>query len=358
MNIDDIKDYIIFEAIAGSQAYGTNTPQSDIDIRGIFVLPLRERLSLVNKVEEVGDDKQDTKYYELEKFMLLAAQCNPNIAEMLFLPQDCIQICTPVMQEIINNRNLFISKRAFNTFFGYSVAQIKKAKGRNKYVNCPQPETPPTKEDFCWILDNSWEGHLWDMPARPRRFKDCDSSIDLAEYNAAALEHIANTYRLYYYGSRAKGVFRGDETIVCENIPMEDEREKYRFLMIYNKDAYDQALKQWHSYWDWKNNRNEARWVDQEKGLLNYDQKNMMHCMRLLWSGENILKSGEPIVRFEGEKLQYLRDIRAGKFSYETIMAEVEKKMGELKEIANNSTLPDKADIKKIDKLYYELITR
>lgn len=38
MNIDILKtsNKIIFETIAGSHSYGTNTEKSDIDIRGIF----------------------------------------------------------------------------------------------------------------------------------------------------------------------------------------------------------------------------------------------------------------------------------------------------------------------------------
>ena len=41
MDVEYIRknNLIIFEAISGSQAYGTNTPESDIDIRGVFVLP-------------------------------------------------------------------------------------------------------------------------------------------------------------------------------------------------------------------------------------------------------------------------------------------------------------------------------
>ena len=33
------QDLIIFEAISGSRAYGTNLPHSDTDLKGVFVLP-------------------------------------------------------------------------------------------------------------------------------------------------------------------------------------------------------------------------------------------------------------------------------------------------------------------------------
>ena len=57
-----------------------------------------------------------------------------------------------------------------------------------------------------------------------------------------------------------------------------------------------------------------ARWVQQERGELDYDAKNMMHLTRLLFSGENIVKNGEPIGRFEGEKLETLLPIESTKY--------------------------------------------
>jgi hypothetical protein len=172
----------------------------------------------------------------------------------------------------------------------------------------------------------------------------------------SALEHVPNTFRMYYYGDKSKGVFRGNDMLVCESIPLDDEQSKFCGLLIYNKHEYEKALIEHRKYLDWIEHRNEARWVDQEKGLLQYDQKNMMHCVRLLISGENILKNGEPIVRFEGEQLQLLKDIRKGLYKYEDIMAMVDSKMKTLEELYKTSSIPHSVDIDKIDALYKEII--
>ena len=82
----------------------------------------------------------------------------------------------------------------------------------------------------------------------------------------------------------------------------------------------------------------------------------MCHCLRLLLSGKNILTNGEPIVRFEGTQLQYLKDIRAGKFTYEEIMADIEKEQKELDVLFEKSTLPWGVDMKKIDELYKQIV--
>jgi hypothetical protein len=179
--------------------------------------------------------------------------------------------------------------------------------------------------------------------------------LNLSEFHVAALEHVSNTYRLYKYGSEAKGVFRGDDALVCESIPLEDEKEKFYGLLIYDKAAYERSLQQHRKYKDWVQNRNNNRWLDQEKGLVQYDAKNLMHCMRLLISGENVLTQGFPIVRFEGDQREYLMAIRRGEFEYEFLMEEVEKRMARLEELYKTSTIPHSVDMKKIEKLYQEL---
>lgn len=56
--IKEIRDkkLIIFETVAGSHAYGTATPESDKDIRGVFVQPLEDVLKY-GFTDQVSDEK-------------------------------------------------------------------------------------------------------------------------------------------------------------------------------------------------------------------------------------------------------------------------------------------------------------
>ena len=94
--IKDLKDkgLIIFEAIMGSQAYGTNTPESDTDIRGVFVQPLEDALKY-GYVEQVSDETNDITFYELGRFIDLLIGNNPNILELLAAPKDCVKFVHP-----------------------------------------------------------------------------------------------------------------------------------------------------------------------------------------------------------------------------------------------------------------------
>jgi hypothetical protein len=340
---------IIYKCLAGSHAYGTSIPTSDLDYRGIFINPSWSYLGLNEPPQQISNIKQDITYYSLKRFFELASNCNPNIIELLFMPDDVVEICNDVMKKLLERREAFLSKKAFHSFSGYAYSQINKAKGQNKRVNNPKPKEPPKKENYCYIIQDG------EFPKRPK--KVLDSNVNLDFYHAAQLEHTNNIFRLYYYGKNAKGVFRGDDTVVCEPIPKDDEFSRLTYLMIYSQSEYERDLKEWNQYWEWKNNRNEARWIDQEKMdvVVRYDQKNMAHCVRLLLSTESILNENGPIVRLSGENLEYVKAVRAGQFKYEDIMADVENRMERLAALYDSSKLQHTIDYQEVEKLYREL---
>ena len=120
MDLDDIQHYIIFKGISGSHSYGTATSESDVDIRGIFRLPIEHMLSLFNPINQVSDKKSDIQFYELKRYFELAMNANPNIIELLWTPEDCVQYESEVWKKFQENRDLFISLKAYHSFSGYA----------------------------------------------------------------------------------------------------------------------------------------------------------------------------------------------------------------------------------------------
>ena len=147
------KKMIIFEAIAGSHSYGTSTPESDRDIRGVFVQPLEDVLKY-GYVEQVADKTNDVVFYELGRFVNLLIVNNPNILEMLSMPEDCILYKDAQFEKYFEkNKEKFLTKRVRWTFAGYAIDQIKKARGYNKKMNWEEKEmTRKTVLDFCYVL--------------------------------------------------------------------------------------------------------------------------------------------------------------------------------------------------------------
>jgi hypothetical protein len=73
-------------------------------------------------------------------------------------------------------------------------------------------------------------------------------------------------------------------------------------------------------------------------------------------SGLNIIKNGEPIVRFSGKSLEYLMDIRLGKITdYDWIMKDVQERIVEMEEAAKTSSIPYSVNGDKIESLYSEV---
>ncbi len=142
---------------------------------------------------------------------------------------------------------------------------------------------------------------------------------------------------------------------MCTSIPKADEASRFVGLMMFSKNAFEQAKSRHGQYWEWRRTRNEARWRSQEAGFLDYDAKNLMHTFRLLYSALNIMENGEPLVRFSGEKLQELRDIRAGRFGYDELVAKAEELSGRLAAGRETLPLPENSDIGKVNDLLLDI---
>ncbi len=339
---------VIFSCIAGSHAYGTAHAGSDEDVRGLFVLPASAYLALTQAPEQLSDERNNTIYYSVRRFVELAVEANPSILELLHMPADCVRRREPEMERLIAQRPLFVTKRAYASHVEYARAQIHRARGQNKWVNNPQPEAPPEIESFCWFIPRAADG----PPLRPVALRE--SGIPFAECRAAAVEHMPDCYRLYRYGPEERGVLRGGR-ILCESVPKEDEAVRCVGLLYYHRAAHERAVKDHRHYWQWRENRNESRWTAQEKGVTDYDVKNLMHTFRLLFAAETILRDGIVRVRAEGEDLAFLKRILAGEFTHDALMALAEEKVAALGELHARSSLDEAPDSGSVTALLAEV---
>jgi predicted nucleotidyltransferase len=121
---------IIYKTYAGSLIYGTNHADSDVDIRGISIMPQKYHYGMFH-FDQYQDLENDVTFYELTKFINLAMGCNPNIIELLFVADNHILFMNEFGKRIRDNRSMFLSKKLYHTFGGYAYAQWKKIMTKN-----------------------------------------------------------------------------------------------------------------------------------------------------------------------------------------------------------------------------------
>lgn len=129
-------DNIILEGVTGSVAYGLDTENSDIDIKGVYLVHTDNVLGLKWNYDRQTKDHVDPDwvYHEVQKFINLVSECNPTMLELLFLED--YTILTPAGQLLVDNRHLFLSQMARKKYGGYALSQAKSlATNNGKYGN-------------------------------------------------------------------------------------------------------------------------------------------------------------------------------------------------------------------------------
>lgn len=120
----DLYEHVIYRCVTGSRAYGLDDEGSDTDVRGIYLPPAERQWSLYGVPEQLESEEKQECYWELQKFILLALKANPNILECLYTP--LVEFSTPLADELIGLREIFLSKMIYQTYNGYVLSQFKK----------------------------------------------------------------------------------------------------------------------------------------------------------------------------------------------------------------------------------------
>ena len=126
---------IMLLTFGGSHAYGTNVETSDVDIRGMALNSKSDLIGLSN-FEQVVNVETDTTIYAFNKLIKLLLSCNPNTIELLGCKPEHYFYITDIGQALIDNRKLFLSKRAVNSFGGYATQQLRRLENALAHDAC------------------------------------------------------------------------------------------------------------------------------------------------------------------------------------------------------------------------------
>lgn len=385
MTTQEVKDsgLLAYEFVRGSTLYNTNIEGvSDVDYGGVYIAPTETLLGLPENYEpQVSDEKHDTTYYELGRWVELLMKANPNALESLFAPRDkVVGDIHPAIQLIIDNRDLFVTKEAIKSTSGYAFSQIKRATGRNK--KCVQPVLERKEVlDFCYTFKGQGSQSMKEFLA--------EYGLDQKYCGLVNIPNMKDTYGVYY-DFAAYLHFEDLDDITKRNIVFKsglvdvndvdkifnrmDNKEFFGYsgivhpegksnevrlssipkgevpicFMTYNQNGYESHCKKYKEYQEWLKNRNEIRFAS--NGNSNYDRKNMAHTIRLLHMGKELAENkGFNVVRTWDRDM--ILDIRNGKYTYEEIMEYANTVYNEMMLSYNTCSLPEAVDKIKINNL-------
>jgi len=312
---EPLGDNIIILGLGGSYAYGTNNENSDVDIRGVATHSPEDILTRKG-FEQVTNEATDTTVYSLEKIINLLSNCNPNTIEILGLePWQYIHL-TDVGQALIDNVDMFLSKRAIHSFGGYANSQCRRLD--NKAVRL--------------VEQSKREQHIL-------------GSIENARYSYPEkyFYHPEDAIRLYI-----------DES------PQED----YDTEIFMDVSLKHYPLRDYKCMWSEMNNivKDYSKLGKRNSHAIEHDKlaKHMMHLVRLYLMCFDILENGK-VITYRRKDHDFLMDIRNGKYlddnrqptkEFYEMVDEYENKMNYLKE---HCDLPDNPDYKRINKFLAEV---
>jgi uncharacterized protein len=344
-----LRDRTVFLTRHGSHAYGLNTPASDEDFKGVAVPPREYFLGYLNEFAQAESRDPDLVIYEIRKFFALAADCNPNIVEVLWTePADHV-IVTPLGQELLDSRALFLSRKARFTFSGYATAQLKRINTHHKWLKNP-PKVAPLREDFGLLAAGRESDEQRDQigAALAMITREVATWDDLAWTDLDDAARIGLKMKITDYLARAQ-VSREDLFVnTGRQLGFDDN-----FLAMLQREKTFRAKKQeWDNYQGWLATRNKAR--SELEAKFGYDTKHAMHLVRLLRMCREILETGQVTVKRPDR--DELLAIRGGAWTYEQLVEWASAEDAKMDALYETSPLPRAPDVKQLDALCMRIV--
>jgi predicted nucleotidyltransferase len=330
------KNLILFEVISGSKSFGLNTPTSDTDIKGVYYLP-KEKFFGLDYIPQISNETNDEVYYEIGRFVELLIKNNPNILEILASPDDCILYKHTLMEHL--KLEDFLSKLCKDSFAGYAVTQIKKARGLNKKIVNPMPKEKKSLLDFCYVLEDYKTVAATEFLQENNWNQEQIGLVNLPNSREMFAMFLDENKTLGYKGIIQK---ENSNEVSVSSIP---KNEKLIGYLSCNQDGYSKYCKEYTEYWNWIDKRNEERYNTNQQHGKNYDSKNMMHTIRLLQTAEQILSTGKLNIRVSNR--EELLDIKAGNKEYDDLLKMADDLIASIENHYKTSTLPEKPDEEK-----------
>ncbi|MDF2577545.1 MAG: hypothetical protein K0S74_1029 [Chlamydiales bacterium] len=320
---------VIFKTQFGSHLYGTSTPYSDFDIKGIYLPQTREillqriqPLIAIEARKRIPGEKNtpfdiDHELYSLEKFLSLLAEGQTVALDMLFAPKEALlSPIHPIWEEIKILAPQIFTKKSIS-FVRYCKQQA------NRY------------------------GMKGLRIAAVKRALEVLKSLEKYYGSSSAL--IAGINELKHLGEGCKFISIGDSITLANG-------EKAMYLEVCGRKAILNApIKSAIGMVQKIMDEYATRTLAAEKNL-GADWKALSHAVRIGYQGIEFLKNGH--ITFPRPEAKHLIAIKEGKVPLEKVEEEIEELFIEVEAAAKHSRLPEEFDQNIIDNFIEKIYLR
>lgn len=294
---------MIVKMLFGSHVYGTDTPKSDKDYKGVFIPKARDVLlgripHTVSDNTKRGNEKNtaddvDSETYSLHHFIKMCLDNEMVAFDMLHTPGRFILTDSYIWNEIIAYRQKFYTK-SLKAYFGYITKQAAKYGVKGSRLHAIKSALV--------IMDGS-DGE---------RLEDVWTQLPIVEH----------------------ATYNGDFYEICG-------KKLHRRMKI--REASDILHKTDDRYGE------RARMAESSEGV---DWKAMSHAIRVGYQIIELFDYGT--ITFPRPEATHLKEIKQGLLSFDKVSDELEGLVTIVKALSEKSTFPEKPDYKFWDKWIYE----
>ncbi len=280
----------------GSHLYGLNTPESDVDLKGIF-LPNFESLVTQKKIRSINyttgknvdkntSDDIDIELWSLQYWLELVSKGDTSGLDLLYSVSndDIILSRNPVMDKIFNNPFSLFNPQDTQAYVGYCIGQAKKygVKGSRLGV---------IKQVSKWIYN-----YIDNLDVLDPAAKLIDIMYDIEK-------HCGDPSYCFI----KEMPYRKD---IGTTIPYLIICEKQHQSTITIDEFYTRIQKIYETYGE------RARLAEQNKGM---DYKALSHALRCIKQCEQLLTEGEITFPFKDDDLHDIMKIKLGDLPWNEI---------------------------------------
>jgi hypothetical protein len=304
---------VIVEMKFGSHLYGTDTPESDLDFKGVFLpevesLLLGEKAKSINTNTNASDGKNtsqdvDREFYSLHYFLKLALEGQTVALDMLHAPQTAILKSSTLWDVLVEQRSRFYTKN-LKAFVGYARRQAAKygIKGsRLAEVRMVATFLEKSLNRLKWMgPDDLKLSDVWDWLPKGEH---------IYFHSGASEKQDSMSLRMY--------------EVVGKKF-QETARVNY-VLPILTRFITEYGVR--------------AQKAEQNEGV---DWKALSHALRASYQVRELFLDGT--MTMPRPEADLLVAVKQGKVNFKSVQEHLEHNMSEVEELAERSTLPEKAD--------------